>query len=160
MSRYFWLDKCGVYHSNWFTLLITPNWHRRLTYFLKTASCTLGTGYGFAWYDLTSGCSPIYTVLTDVTRVPFNSKSYLVGILCGVLHSSSVKVLLFDATVYMLNYCIGHIILDVYTVWRPLCVLSPIILCYKRFIMKPYRWRIYSTIIHVFHWGSIPLVRA
>ena len=42
-----WIN-LGSSYSHWFIFLSNPKWHRRLTLFLKTASCTLGNRYSFS----------------------------------------------------------------------------------------------------------------
>ena len=56
----------------------TPSWTVLSTYFFKTSSCALGTGYNFAWYGLASGCRYISTGLViQIPRVLTNSNLHL-----------------------------------------------------------------------------------
>ena len=91
--------KVGDTQSNLFTLLSNPSWKILPTYLLKTSLCALGSGHGFAWYDLEYDCSYILMGLFFwVPNVPLKRNSYLVNILWSISCSSSVKTLLYEAT--------------------------------------------------------------
>ena len=81
-------------------LLSNLNWYNCSAYLSKTALCTLGTGYRFAWYGLAPGCNFISTVFPHVRNIPLNRNWYLGIILCNASCYSSVKILLFDSTLH------------------------------------------------------------
>ena len=57
----------GDNHSDLF--FSSPILQRSSTSFFKTASCDIGTGYGFVWYGLESGCTSMSTCLvSQVTK--------------------------------------------------------------------------------------------
>ena len=76
-----------------------------LNYFLKTDYFDLGAGYGFAWCELTSGYSSIFTGLGfQVPKVLYKRNPYSVNRLWIIPSSSYIKCFICYDNLYRLDF--------------------------------------------------------
>ena len=89
----------GDPHYNIFSFLIIPSLQSSSNSFLKTDSCYLLFGCGFAWCGFASGCSSMSTCLSlQVPKVMSKSNLYLVNRVCSAMRPSSGRYLFSSVT--------------------------------------------------------------
>ena len=96
--------------------------------------CALATVCILGWYGLVYICSYISTGLfPQVPNVPLKINLYLVNTLWSIAYSYYYKLLLSEVTLHRSSFCSEHLRSNVYVVWRPAHVFSPIFICSKIF---------------------------
>ena len=91
VQSFFCLINVGLPNLIW-SPLCTPKCHIRSTYFVKTSSFTLVTGYSFVWYGFSSVYSSISIgFVFPIPRDSQNRKLYLVSRFCS-LHTSFLLI--------------------------------------------------------------------